>query len=265
MCRDCCNKILRATICSVNLLVLITGILITLAGLWLLVMEYLSPSPSLSTLSLTILVAGLLTLTLSFLACCGSLVPNSALLVTFSVLLSSLIAGQAALGVAVYIKEVDLSVFVSRLSREVVEERYFSNNTFTVLSWDIIQSELGCCGSEGPLDWAASTFNGYSKFTKEIGIRADTSSLPFLLPSSCCKVRELDQSQCDSSILPQRHTLINPAVYYTEGCSRAFMRLAEDNTLLVIALLFCLVLLEVLAVIFSCSLCCRIKKTRSRI
>ena len=104
MCRDCCNKILRATICSVNLLVLITGVLITLAGLWLVVMEYLSPYPRLSSLSLTILVAGLLTLTLSFLACCGSLVANSALLVTFIVLLISLITGQAALGVAVYIK-----------------------------------------------------------------------------------------------------------------------------------------------------------------
>jgi len=153
-------------------------------------------------------------------------------------------AGQAALGLAVYIKEVDLSQFVSQLSREVVEERYFSNNTFTVLSWDIIQTELGCCGSEGPLDWAASTFNGYSKFTKEIGIRADTSSLPFLLPSSCCKLADTDaQSQCDSSILPQRHTVINPAVYYTEGCSSAFLRLAEENTLLVIGVLFCVVLL----------------------
>ena len=33
-------------------------------------------------------------------------------------------------------------MFVSRLTKEVVEERYLSNNTFTVLSWDIIQTEV---------------------------------------------------------------------------------------------------------------------------
>ena len=104
MCRDCCNKILRATICSVNLLVFITGLTITLAGLWLLVMEFISPAPALSSLSLTILLTGLLTLTLSFLACCGSLVSSTALLATFLALLISLIIGEAALGVAVYIK-----------------------------------------------------------------------------------------------------------------------------------------------------------------
>ena len=104
MCRDCCNKLLRATICSVNLLVLITGLLITLVGLWLLVLDYLSPAPGLSALSLTTLLLGLTTLTLSFLACCGSLVSNTALLATFLTLLISLIIGQAALGVAVYIK-----------------------------------------------------------------------------------------------------------------------------------------------------------------
>ena len=104
MCQDCCNKLLRATICSVNLLVLITGLLITLVGLWLLVLDYLSPAPGLSALSLTTLLLGLTTLTLSFLACCGSLVSSSALLATFLTLLISLLIGEAALGVAVYIK-----------------------------------------------------------------------------------------------------------------------------------------------------------------
>ena len=104
MCQDCCHKLLRATICSVNLLVLITGLLITLVGLWLLVLDYLSPAPGLSALSLTTLLLGLTTLTLSFLACCGSLVSSSALLATFLTLLISLLIGEAALGVAVYIK-----------------------------------------------------------------------------------------------------------------------------------------------------------------
>ena len=104
MCRDCCHKLLQATICSVNLLVLITGLLVSLAGLWLAVLECLSPAPSLSALSLTVLLVGLLSLSLSFLACCGSLLSSTALLATFLSLLILLLTGQAALGVAVYIK-----------------------------------------------------------------------------------------------------------------------------------------------------------------
>ena len=143
MCRDCCNKLLRATICSVNLLALITGVLITLAGLWLVVMEYLSPSPSLSSLSLTILVAGLLTLTLSFLACCGSLVPNSALLVTFSVLLSSLIAGQAALGVAVYIKVTTYTITITTTSITITTNSItITTNSITITTITSITSTI---------------------------------------------------------------------------------------------------------------------------
>ena len=104
MCRDCCHKLLQATICSVNLLVLITGLLVSLAGLWLAVLECLSPAPRLSALSLTVLLVGLLSLSLSFLACCGSLLSSTALLATFLTLLILLLTGQAALGVAVYIK-----------------------------------------------------------------------------------------------------------------------------------------------------------------
>ena len=104
MCRDCCHKLLQATICSVNLLVLITGLLVSLAGLWLAVLESLSPAPRLSALSLTVLLVGLLTLSLSFLACCGSLLSSTALLATFLTFLLLLLTGQAALGVAVYIK-----------------------------------------------------------------------------------------------------------------------------------------------------------------
>ena len=107
MCGRCCYTMLKASVCSVNLLVMLVGGLLTAAGVSLLVTEHLYLSTTwhqFSMVSYFLLAAGLLTLTLSFLACCGSLVSSSALLATFLTLLISLLIGEAALGVAVYIK-----------------------------------------------------------------------------------------------------------------------------------------------------------------
>ena len=106
MCRGWCNTMLRATICSVNLIIMLLGVAISLSGVWLLVTDFLSPDSFLSPtiLSLSLLVTGLLTITLSFLACCGSLLSSSCLLGTFLALTISIIAGEVALGVAVYTK-----------------------------------------------------------------------------------------------------------------------------------------------------------------
>ena len=100
---------LRATICSVNLIVMVTGVFITLLGLWLLLTDSYTPysssssSPiSPSTISLAVLVTGMLTVTVSFLACCGSMVSSSCLLGTFLTLIITIIVGEVALGVALY-------------------------------------------------------------------------------------------------------------------------------------------------------------------
>ena len=70
---------LKGSICSVNMLVMIAGGLMTAAGVSLLVTEYLYLETiwyEFSIVSYFLLAAGLVTLTLSFLACCGSLISS---------------------------------------------------------------------------------------------------------------------------------------------------------------------------------------------
>ena len=96
---------LRGTVCSVNTLVMLLGAILTAAGVSLLVTEYLylgTPWDQFSILSYFILAAGLVSLTLSFLACCGSLVSSKCLLVTFIFTLISLLIGEITMGLLVY-------------------------------------------------------------------------------------------------------------------------------------------------------------------
>ena len=105
MCGRCCYLMLRGGVCTVNTLVMLLGALLTTAGASLLVTEHLYLQTSwdqFSMVSYSILAAGLVTLTLSFLACCGSLVSSKCLLVTFIFSLVCLIIAELTMGLLVY-------------------------------------------------------------------------------------------------------------------------------------------------------------------
>ena len=105
MCGRCCYTMLKASVCSVNLLVMLVGGLLTAAGVSLLVTEHLYLSTTwhqFSMVSYFLLAAGLLTLTLSFLACCGSLVSSKCLLATFILSILCLVVAEATLAVLMF-------------------------------------------------------------------------------------------------------------------------------------------------------------------
>ena len=105
MCGRCCYSLLRGSVCSVNLLVMLVGLVLTTAGASLLVTEHLhlaSAWHQFSIVSWALLAAGLLTLTTAFLACCGSLISSKCLLTSFIMSLVCLLVGELTLGVLLY-------------------------------------------------------------------------------------------------------------------------------------------------------------------
>ena len=105
MCGRCCYLMLRGGVCTVNTMVMLLGALLTTAGVSLLVTEHLylqTTWDQFSMVSYSILAAGLVSLTISFLGCCGSLVSSKCLLVTFIFSLICLIIGQITMGLLVY-------------------------------------------------------------------------------------------------------------------------------------------------------------------
>ena len=92
---------------SLNLMVMVVGMLVTVAGASLMVMEHLHNARSwhqVSIVSYLLLTAGMVTITISFLACCGSLVSSKCLLTTFVIKTGTIIVGQLALGLLLYLE-----------------------------------------------------------------------------------------------------------------------------------------------------------------
>ena len=105
MCGRCCYLMLRGGVCTVNTLVMLLGALLTTAGTALLVTEHLYLQTSwdqFSMVSYSILAAGLVSLTISFLGCCGSLVSSKCLLVTFIFSLLCLLIVEITMGLLLY-------------------------------------------------------------------------------------------------------------------------------------------------------------------
>ena len=101
------NLILRSFMLSLNLLVMLMGVLVTCAGASLLITEYLYNARSwhqVSIVSYLLLTAGMITITVSFLACCGSLVSSKCLLTMFVIKTGTIIVGQLAFGLLLYFK-----------------------------------------------------------------------------------------------------------------------------------------------------------------
>jgi len=261
MCGRCCYTMLKGSICSVNMLVMIAGGLMTAAGVSLLVTEYLYLETiwyEFSIVSYFLLAAGLVTLTLSFLACCGSLISSKCLLATFILSLLCLIVGEITLGVLVYFQEIDYKGITQTVIQEIVTKKYQKNNTQTVFYWDMFQKQFECCGYSRPMNWAYSSYNGYQDITKEIGIGSQTTALPFSIPQSCC--RNPEDPLCGSTITPKFKIDIDENIYFTQGCADALFMFVSEHFIYFIIVTAVLLLIELLAILFSTCLCCTIKK-----
>jgi len=247
----------------VNMLVMLVGLSMAGVAVWLLVSEYhyLSSSWSdFSLLSCVVLALGLLSSVVAFLACCGAITNSRCLLGMFILFLLAMLVGEVTLALVVYFKGLDYGGVLREGVHEIVKYKYQQNNTPTTLYWDNIQQKFECCGSSGPSDWVFSLYNnnGYQDNTKEIGIGAHQTVLPFTIPSSCC--RDLSDPLCSTTIIPKFNKNIDENIYFSEGCFTKAVNFITSNSFYFGIASIIIIFIEIMGIIFSSCLCCTIKK-----
>jgi len=261
MCSSCCYSCLKAMVITVNLVVMLFGLSMAGVAVWLLVSEHLYLSRGFEDFSIatcTALSVGLLMALLAFMACCGAITSSRCFLGMFVISLVAMMAGQVAVAVLLYLKELDYRPLLREGMHEIVVDKYHPNNTATVLYWDTIQQGFSCCGSSGPPDWASSIYNGYQENMKEIGIGAAVAVKPYNIPQSCC--RSPDDLLCSGTITPKFETIIDENIYYSEGCFTKTINFISSNSFYLIISASIIVCIEMLGIVFSTCLCCTIKK-----
>ncbi|XP_026329546.1 CD63 antigen-like [Hyposmocoma kahamanoa] len=169
-----------------NLLFAITGLIILIVGAKA---EYsahpyidLTDEAFYTSAPMVLIIIGIIVFIVAFFGCCGAVKENHCMIVTFSVLLLIIFVAELAVGIAGYVKRGDLEASIERHLNESMPK--YGTDTDITRTFDILQTDLKCCGINGPEDW------------EKMGMK---------VASSCCAEIMADTPVTCSSTSPNVH------------------------------------------------------------
>jgi len=259
----CCYGCLKYLVMIFNLIYMLMGGMLLGTVLWMyldgLNLNDLAEKMDGYTFVLIFLMAlGAIMTIMGFLGCCGALQESQCMLFTFFALVLVILAGQIAACAFFFIKQ---EVFVDEFKKTLRESlaEHYGNDTLKTRAFDGIQMELKCCGVTGPEDWKTSKFNNMlGKSSIEIGIAGVDGK--YNVPESCCKTT-MDKSLCN--IKRTQLTISDdhfPEIIYHSGCAKQAMEYLRSHGLEVLIIVAGIVLIELLAMVFSMVLCCTVRR-----
>jgi len=164
---------------------------------------------------------GVIMFVIAFLGCCGAYAENHSMIMAYSVLVGLILILQLGVGIAALTLQDDLENVAQEGLMKTLKQ--FHNKSVPDVkdirsSWNLLQSELKCCGVSGYKDWKG-TFIPESPATDN-----DT-----LVPSSCCVEGIVDH--CAEAITDKNiDTMDVTGLVFTEGClHKAIEHLAIDK------------------------------------
>jgi len=203
------------------------------------------------------LVIGVLITCGGFCGCCGVVKESQCLLVAFFSVILVVMVAQIAAGAWAFHNRDKLDDIVRASVKYSVQEEYgqaqMSSRTVT---FDTIQKNLKCCGADGPKDWATSRFNNVDR-GNIVDIAISSMNVFYNIPESCCK-DELKENVCEMSRKLNYGGPLNNSIHQL-GCVDKLIEFIHDNWVPIFGVTAAVILLELLALIFSLCLCCAVR------
>lgn len=165
----------RCLLIFFNIIFAISGIIILAAGIRAEVNSYpymdLHDSNFYTSAPVVLIVVGLFIFIVSFLGCYGAAKESNCMLMTFAGLLLIIFVTELGVGIAGYMQHTSLEENVLKNLNETMKDYNTDNAVKT--KFDIIQTDLQCCGINSPADWPS---NGMT------------------IPQSCCTGLEINKA-----------------------------------------------------------------------
>lgn len=239
------NKCMKYLLFLFNLLFVVIGIVLIALGVsaqngfgkYL----HLVETDDFSTPPKLFIAIGVIMFLIAFLGCCGAVVENHSMIMAYSVLVGLILILQLGVGIAAFLMGDQLEDLTQKGLMTTMNE--YNNDTYPDIqnirkSWDLVQSDLKCCGVKSYADWNNVTVHHGTEHP--------------LVPESCCKDGKV--SNCTSTI---NDTNINDQAFVegiinTRGCLHVVI---EDIAITRIgAVGITLSVIEFLGVIAACFL-----------
>ncbi|XP_028178635.1 CD63 antigen [Ostrinia nubilalis] len=209
-----------------NLLFAITGMIILIVGAK--AMISLSPYIDLTGENfytsgpVVLIIVGVIVFIVAFFGCCGAVKENHCMIITFSIFLLVIFVAELAVGIAGYVKHQDLENSIIRNLNATIKD--YPTNPDVKNSFDIIQTDLKCCGIYGPGDWK-------------------NNSMP--IPDSCCSAQEIKGDVVAAC---------KPENVYQEGCYKNVVSFLNSIAAVLGGVGLGIAAVQLLGVIFACCL-----------
>jgi len=169
-------------------------------GIWLHIAKgsYASVAPSFNFLSATALciAAGAIVLVVGFFGCCGAIMENPCMLLTYFLLVVIIFVMEIVAGILAFVYRDEVETVLKReLMTGIKEKHILDSGEGMQHAWNRVQRELHCCGVNNYTDWYKS---------------ADWPDDNYV-PDSCC-LRET--TKCGT----QKPTRPGEQLFYSKGC-----------------------------------------------
>lgn len=221
-----------------NLVFVIFGILLLYAGFSTVAQighyeELLKDAPNNAAIAL--IIVGFAIFVLAFLGCCGAIKESSCMLTTFSsIILVILLIELIGAGLVFAFKSNLRAVAEKGIKDMIVKYEPQNNDTAANRILDDIQSNLECCGAQNSMDWKQNSFFN------------QTDDFPY----SCCHQKEEKNENCK----------ISDKDFHKKGCVDAMDDEIRSSFGLLGGIAIAVAIIQLIGVIFACSLSRTIKR-----
>ncbi|XP_077294110.1 tetraspanin 96F [Arctopsyche grandis] len=271
-----CYKFIKFLFVLINFVFWVLGIAIVAIAAWMITDPtfYLSMTQDevkYYTGLYVFLAAGGLLVIVSFLGCCGAVKESQCMLVSFFCVIFIGVVMQVAAAWWCAAHAGHLEKQVRATVQSTVRTEYDGYNSRT-MAFDAIQRGLKCCGANGPNDWSGSLYSknmatkteegglvsGLESLVDSLGLSAGGGKISeYIMPPSCCT---MEGTLCETSRRSLLTASINPLIHST-GCIDRVLEAISSNMNIVIGVGIGVAVLEILALVFSITLCCAVNRS----
>ncbi|KAK8384464.1 hypothetical protein O3P69_009340 [Scylla paramamosain] len=185
-----------------------------------------------------LIAVGVLIFSVGFFGCCGAIKENHCMVVTFSVLLVVIFVVQVVVGAASYIMRSEVESFLRNNMLKSMTT-YNKSNEGVYRTWNVIQHDNACCGTDGFRDWENTAF----------GISVEG------VPDDCCKESIQD---CGRNVFATGLPNLDPI--NQEGCFDKLKGDVEENLTILGGVAIGIGFVQLVGVAFACCLAKSLKR-----
>ncbi|CAH3184594.1 unnamed protein product [Porites lobata] len=187
--------------------------------------------------SIIIMAVGAIIAVISFFGCCGAIKENRCLLGTFFALMLLVFGLEVAGTVLGYVYRDQVKTELKKDLDNALGQYGEDGKDGVTKAFDLLQEKEKCCGVNGYKDWRKTPF---------------TNGSHSIVPDSCCKEMK---SECGKKFSEDN--------IYTEGCYQKTLKLLQDNLMIIGGIGVAVAVIQLLSMIFSMVLICKIKDQSS--